>query len=289
MVKVLAFTAALIVLVASPCRMAAQKRLATTATLQNGEGLESLSGERRSVCVTVNKQEDNNRDVVSLDVDYVTNAESVYRFVETNAASSFSVGIGSSVSVSFGMSTEQFFSSKSAVLAIAEKVTTVAHTMPGPYSLIAGVDTLGKEKFRDKCGTDFITETVKGGEFMVLLRAEEINSTEREKYRADVQVALSGDTASVNYAQAVERIKSNTHFRVHLVRVGAQNDLPVLTVPDLITYAREFPRLVREAGNQVFVLTTPYSAAGYFQNPDLSQRMRETVLYRLGANYDAAT
>lgn len=110
MVKVLALSAALIVLVASPCRMVAQKRLATTATLQNGEGLESLSGERRSVCVTVNKQGDNNRDVVSLDVDYVTNAEGIYRFVETNAASSFSVGIGSSVSVSFGMSTEQFFS-----------------------------------------------------------------------------------------------------------------------------------------------------------------------------------
>ena len=80
-----------------------------------------LTGTRKSTCAKGSATHDVHRDNVSLDVDYVTSAESVYRFVETNASAQFGIGVGQKVSMSFGMSREQFFSAKSTVLAIAEK------------------------------------------------------------------------------------------------------------------------------------------------------------------------
>ena len=292
----------------------AQHTIGVSSSVQLLQGMDTSSSELRPICVEADGLSDEDQTETTLTVDEVKDSESIYRAVQSSAAAEFGIGIGSKVSASFGMSSDKFFETGTTVFMVGEKVITSRRVSRLPYKVIAPYDTLPEAQFENTCGNEFVTELVYGGQFMVLLRATHISEGEKNTFKADMKLAMGPNNASVAYQQATDRVRANSSFQLHLVRQGANGDLPILNPTELLEYARTFqtkialpsttakdPTLTisgtdghnvpsitfdKERGNLTFVTTSPYVLADKRLIPDLAEALRQSILYDLAGRFN---
>ena len=233
---------------------------AENSALSLGRGYDSLAAEPRDACII-----DPERNLLppapgagstGLQVQDIKNTSQLATALNMSAAATFGFGEFSG-SASYQYTSTKDVSRYAEQLLISVSVENERQLIQSDYKLTApALKALkrSKQDFVNLCGDQFIAGKVTGGDFKVVFNAEASTETEQTDMAGAFNAAYLANNVNVTAAQKFKSYQENGKLSVSVLRKGPNEDIPPLTVPDLITYARTYPTKVDSHGGKPWTI-----------------------------------
>ena len=195
---------------------------------------------------------------VFFSLDFVTSREQFFETmnISLRAALKSVTSVSGSAKAKFGM--QQSIHRYSVFLAVIVVVRNATVRMRDVTLKDNAADLMARnhERFRTRCGDEFLVGYTTGGEFYGLLEIEASSKGEQNSISADIQASGAGGTwnASVTFERAIRKITESYQLNVRTFQRGGMENSGVSTVEQMINRAVNFPNSV--SGE----FAVPYSA-----------------------------
>jgi hypothetical protein len=194
---------------------------------------------------------------------------------ETKAEASLATGFsGFSATVKSKFEQAGKSSSRTTFILVRERVPVTSLRMRNAKFI---GPTTTDDSFYEQCGDQFVAEVEIGGEFMALLTASESESEAKTALGVSAEVSYASTTATAEFSQTMNSLKTNKNLQVDMERIGGSGDLPksgigAAGIDDLLAYAASFPEVARKAPVPLSVVAKSYVLIGFRLPPPTKQK-----------------
>lgn len=242
--------------------MATRRDWDDQAGMAVGVGYDAVSGNVCGDCVVRSDLEGEGGEDVYFAVDMVSSREELARFMNISASASLKYAVFSG-----GGKTRYFAEQKiykySLYIVVACVVQHSAKRMRD-VELTANAKQLlaigNTEKFRQRCGDEFLVGYTSGGEFYGIYefatKSEDEHRTMSQTLRGSGGYGAWSGSGSASFEAAIRKLSETLSMTFRMYAYGGQSDDPLPhTAGELIDYARKFPQLVRGTAAKKYVAT----------------------------------
>jgi len=258
----------------------------------NGKGYDSLNAAARGRCIeykgTPGELSERKGDPQSshLSLTHTTSSEEFASEFAFSAAASFSYGVYSG-DLSVKYSHSEKLNQYSEYLLVSTQVENARQILKSVVlsDFAKKAAKKGEVAFFQACGDEFIEGYVTGGEFTAVVNASSSSKEEQTDTSATMHAAASGSgSLDASVREKLTSLQKNGKLTVEITRKGPADPYPPLTVPELIDYAVQYPKLVSSKSGNAWTtryLTSEYTGLVDFPayDPVQNRIMNKLALY----------
>ena len=221
---------------------------AIDSNIDIGVGFDTLQSKARGECVEVNES----KQIVN-----VTGQEVIFSLKQIEDSLSLNKHLQISASASlkaatFNVSGKANFSqsvkvnSYSIYVLASVFVRNNAYRMrnvklkPDTYDLYAK----NQERFRNRCGDNFISGYITGGEFHSIIEIKTNNQANKRSLSAELSGSYGIFSGSAAFKQKLEQIAKKNQIHVYVMHTGGTGEIINITPEKMVQQATEFPKTV---------------------------------------------
>jgi hypothetical protein len=252
---------------------AARGRLAQEAgRVDAGRGYDRFKDSERSTALSLADSDvvyDGQAQDVLFDMKRVTSSHDLEKFLEINAAASYS-GFGVSADAKASWASRQRINSFRVYLATKCKVinakTRLVRTVLRE-DLVARLKSgdLTLRGFYNTYGDQFIATVLTGGEFIVLYEFNTTTAEEQQKLSVALEGSYGGFQASGSFSSKLESLTSNISVSATVHINGGADAVPEIKPETLLKAVREFPNKVNPHKEGGWPAVIGWSTADYYR------------------------
>jgi|GEM_PF-4839207 len=265
---------------------------ADTPGIDLGVGYDSLTGDARGECVTKTEPEETfgaSGQTVRFSLQKVEDFASLSKSLGIDASASFNAGGAVSASMSFAKSVD--INSYSIYVLVKVHVLNSRLRMPGvelnqtSYNLL---EQQGPDKFREKCGDEFVNSFDSGGELYGIVQIKTKSSRHQKDISAEIAGSYGSFSASAEFEDKLKKIAKSQTMQVYVFRKGGPAASVNYDTKKLIKEATEFPLTIEQSPATFNALTIDYKTLDLPMDASLVNLSQQKLVVEKLAQYKSS-